>query len=287
MAKPGSNEEFRDMSQDGADITGSTAALKLLGGWGIRGWLSAMFKNGLDVNLQDQHTQIIDLHLTQEQDTFTLAAGIPIDTLVFNVVGGHTIAVGEMLCLREDAAFMQAEVLNVAVNAITIDTPTDFAFTVAAVCSNNIFDLSVDGSVTSQTFGVGLGGLQAGESWDITRLILLIEDNVVMDTAKFGGIGALTNGVVLRARNGIVKNLFNVKTNGEFAVHSYDVTYDDKAPAGLFGIRIRSTFAGQEKRGVTIRLDRDTEDSLDLIIQDDLRDLSTFRAVAQGHVVID
>lgn len=41
MAEPGSNETVREMSQDGADITG---AASLTGGWGIRGWLSAIFK---------------------------------------------------------------------------------------------------------------------------------------------------------------------------------------------------------------------------------------------------
>ncbi|MCK5605391.1 hypothetical protein KAR91_26100 [Candidatus Pacearchaeota archaeon] len=37
-----STETFRDMSQDGHDITGSDAIMPS-GGWGIRGWLSAMF----------------------------------------------------------------------------------------------------------------------------------------------------------------------------------------------------------------------------------------------------
>ncbi len=40
MAETGSTETTREMSQDGADIT---AAATLTGGWGIRGWLSALF----------------------------------------------------------------------------------------------------------------------------------------------------------------------------------------------------------------------------------------------------
>ena len=49
MAKPGSTETTREMAQDGADIT--TPATMPSGGWGIRGWLSALFtafKDSLD-----------------------------------------------------------------------------------------------------------------------------------------------------------------------------------------------------------------------------------------------
>ena len=41
MAEPGSTETVREMSQDGADIT--TPIAMPAGGWGIRGWLSALY----------------------------------------------------------------------------------------------------------------------------------------------------------------------------------------------------------------------------------------------------
>jgi len=50
MAEPGSTETVREMSQDGADITTPTAMPT--GGWGIRGWLSALYtalKNAVDL----------------------------------------------------------------------------------------------------------------------------------------------------------------------------------------------------------------------------------------------
>uniref|UniRef100_A0A6M3LIQ6 Uncharacterized protein n=1 Tax=viral metagenome TaxID=1070528 RepID=A0A6M3LIQ6_9ZZZZ len=40
MAESGSTETVREMAQDGADIT---AAVMPSGGWGIRGWLSAIY----------------------------------------------------------------------------------------------------------------------------------------------------------------------------------------------------------------------------------------------------
>jgi len=39
----GDTDGNREMAQDGKDITGSTATLTALGGWGIRGWLSALY----------------------------------------------------------------------------------------------------------------------------------------------------------------------------------------------------------------------------------------------------
>ena len=106
-----------------------------------------------------------------------------------------------------------------------------------------------------------------------------------MDSAKFGGISALANGVVLRKVDGVYHNIFNIKTNGDFALRSFDVAYDDKAPAGSYGFRCRTTFAGQSKRGVTIRLNGTSGDELQILNQDSLGALSHFNAIVQGHVV--
>jgi len=50
MVAPGTKETFRQMSQDGADISSPEAMPT--GGWGIRGWLSAIwtsFKSAIDL----------------------------------------------------------------------------------------------------------------------------------------------------------------------------------------------------------------------------------------------
>lgn len=47
----------------------------------------------------------------------------------------------------------------------------------------------------------------------------------------------------------------------------------------------RRSFGGQDKNGVVIRVDGDLGESLELLIQDDLTGLETFRIVVQGHVV--
>ena len=104
--------------------------------------------------------------------------------------------------------------------------------------------------------------------------------------ALFGNLTALTRGVVLRKADGINHTIFNAKTNGDFALRMYDIAYTDRAvPSQSYGLRGRSTFAGQDKRGVVIRLDGDNSEELELLVQDDLSTLTSFRIVAQGHVV--
>jgi len=106
-----------------------------------------------------------------------------------------------------------------------------------------------------------------------------------MDDGKFGGGSALTNGIVLRANNGDMTNIWNVKSNGEIALLAFDAQYADKAPAGLNGFRFRNTYGGQSKHGVVIRLG--FSEKLELLVQDDLTGLDGFTMMAQGHVVTD
>jgi hypothetical protein len=262
----------------------------------------------IPVNIQDQHTEIIDLYLTQLLDTCSLDIAVAIGGTTARITTtGATPVTGNILSLKEGTAFYQAEILTarrvfmltsppVAGNPVadnqydltydlTLDTPLDFDFTTGAICNLGNQNAQVDGSATPKIFSVSPVGLVAGIAWDITRIIILITDNVVMDDAKFGGITALPKGIVLRKKDILYKNIFNAKTNGELALRCYDTAYSDKAPAGFYGFRARRTFAGQEKNGVTIRLNADDNDELQLIIQDDLTGLTKVNIIAQGHVI--
>lgn len=170
---------------------------------------------------------------------------------------------------------------------ILLDTPLDFAFTVLGGCSERSTNMNVDGSGTPIIFTVTPGNLQAGLKWDVVRFLLNILDAEPMDDGKFGGVDALTNGVVIRSVNGKTKNVFNAKTNGDFRLRAYDVEYVEKAPAGQNSVSLRRTFGGQSKNGVVIRLEADTLDEFQVIIQDDLEGLTQFKGCIQGHVVED
>ena len=242
--------------------------------------------NALPVNIQDQTTEIVDLYFNQNLDAVTLASNRSIDDTSFDLVAGHGASVGNTLCLVEAGRYTQTTILSVVTNTITVDTPLDFAYTTAATCHLGEHDLSTTaGSLaTPQIYSIQP---PPTVEWDIVRIMIHIEDGTVMDSAKFGGITRLTNGVVLRVKNGIYKNIFNVKSNGEISERAYDIEYDPKAPAGVYGFRCRRTFGGQSKNGVVIRLDGDADDALQVLVQDDVTGLTHFHIIAQEHVVTD
>ena len=240
----------------------------------------------LDVNVQDQHTQALDLRFIQQQSPLTTlsAQADPEDTTITIddttgyvdgcIIGIFTTA-GEFYFGRQVGAPIE--------NNVDLDTPVDKTFATGSNVICAIDNMVVDGSDTPEVFQVGPVGGETGVSIDITRIMGYMQDNVVMDDAKFGGISALVNGVVLRKNNGDISNIWNVKSNGQFSLLTYDFKYTDKAPAGSYGARFRNSYGGQSEHGVTIRLD--PGDILEVIIQDDLTDLQVFNMMAQGHVV--
>lgn len=120
---------------------------------------------------------------------------------------------------------------------------------------------------------------------NITRLIphILGKGGSSMDDAKFGSIPALPRGVVLRKKliDDTYINYWTVHSNGEFRELAYDVTYIPPAPSGSPGFGCRLTYGGQDKHGVVIELLPGEE--IQMIIQDDLTDLDSFRCMFEGH----
>jgi len=240
-----------------------------------------------DVNIQDQHTLLVDLYLHEHIETLPLTADTSIGDTTVTVTDLSATIVGHLLCFKENGRFSQIGIVTITGTGpwdLVLESPLDYAYTTAGFCGSTTKEANVNGSITPVIYHISP---PSGTQWDITRLMFYLQDNVAMDDAKFGGISALTKGIVLRKKDTIYQNLFNVKSNGEFALRAYDRTYGDKAPAGSYSMFCRRTFAGQSKNGITIRLDGDTSDDLELIIQDDLTGLEKFHIVCQGHVVKD
>lgn len=247
--------------------------------------------SALPVNIQDQHTEIVDLYLSRLIDTVALInSTILDDTTIYIETTGSTPVVGNIVCLKEGSAFYQAEVLTVTLIAgnqytITLDSPLDYAFTTLGGCSVRSTNLAVDGSVTPIEFILSPANLSDGIEWDITRMIIHIQGSSAMDDGLFGDIPSLAKGIVFRVVNGITKNIFNAKNNGDFAEHAYDREYSSKAPAGKTSVTIRRSFSGFDKNGVTVRLKAVSRDKYVALVQDNLSALDHMHVVAQGHVV--
>jgi hypothetical protein len=106
-----------------------------------------------------------------------------------------------------------------------------------------------------------------------------------MDDSRFGGLPALTRGLVFRIVNGFQRTIFCFKTNQDIKQFCYDVNYSSRAPSGYFGFSSRITFGGQSKHGVVLRLG--AGDVLQWVVQDDLTGLDTLKIAAEGHEVTE
>jgi hypothetical protein len=250
---------------------------------------SPIESNGaVPVNIQDQHTTALDLRFIQAQGapTTLAAAAAPEDTTIDLASAVGFVANNVVGLFSTTGIFYFGRQVGAPVgNTITLDTPIDKDFQIGDNVVRALDNMAVNGAAATQIFQIGPVGAGTGVEIDITRILGIIVDEVAMDDGKFGGIAALTNGVVLRQNNDVISNIWNVKTNGDFGLLCYDTAYTDRAPGGENAIRFRNTYAGQDKHGVTIRLE--AGDTLEVLIQDDLSALTSFHMMAQGHVVTD
>lgn len=257
--------------------------------------VSPLESNGaIPVNIQDQTSPSFTLFLNKTLDTITVLANTSIDDETIDIeTTGVVPVVGNYICLKELSRFFQARIISVtpiAGNQYTLglEVPLDFDYTTAGGCSISTIDMNIDASGTQSVFKVSPVGLEAGIQWDITKIRMIIEDVSAMDSSTFGGIsGGLTNGIYGRIVNGSTYNFGNVKKNGDFSDRGFTNIYDEKAPSGVHSLTSSKQYAGQSEMGVTIRLSRDTNDEFQVILRDDLTDLTKFRIMVQGHVVTD
>jgi len=230
----------------------------------------------------DRTAPIADFYLRTGNTDIVLAVNANQGDYDITLVAGHGVVAGEAIYLNEGNNFYEGKVLGVVVNVISLDTPLGSDFSTASGAIRTVINANVDGSVTPVIFTFAI---PAAFIVNLTRFMFYIEDSTVMDDAKFGGLAALTNGVVFRHKVAGPKywNLFNSKSNGELAERMYDVAYADKSPAGSYGLRGRRTFGTSSKNGAVIQINGAAVDEFQMIVQDDLTGLDVFHLVVQGY----
>jgi len=243
--------------------------------------------NGIDTNIQDQTTPPLDLYFTRSMGapTTLTAPTEPIAPVLYeiNVASAVAFAVNTYVGMFSGTGrFYFGTVLAVNANVLTMDTPLDFEFQVAGSAVLALSrEMNVDGSVTPVTFQIQAGA--SGLLVDMTRIIASLIHSSAGDDGKFGNIaGGIARGLVLRKVDGVTRNYWNVKTNGDFRNLGYDVDYTSRSGGqGDYGTATRYTWAGQDKHGVVVRLG--PNETLDAIVQDNLASLGAFHLLAGGH----
>jgi hypothetical protein len=243
--------------------------------------------SSVDVNIQDSTANLVIVPVNQLITETTLSTATSIDDLVINVVSATSFLIGQLITIYsvDSNRVYFGYILGINGTAISLDSHLDYTFSIGDFVSVGNDNLSVDGSVTPQVFGVRNPTTQdIPLAVDVTRIIFTILTNNAVDLSKFGDIvGGITRGVLARKVNGVYKNIFNVKTNADFKNIMFDIDIEVAKGNAQDGITARFTFAGQENLGAVIRLF--PNEDLQFIIQDDLSSLSMFKIMVEGSEV--
>lgn len=242
------------------------------------------FKGALDIHNTDLHNVIINDYIHAHDISTTLVAAVNKGDTDIDVVDASGFAVGNFIHLGPDIETIEPihpEITAITVNNIELDRPLDNDY----VNGTPIVKAIVDLKTTAGTLAAPISYKyfpQAGRIEHIHRIISSMTHGAAADDSLFGSIAALTNGVVFRAQiNGVLGTFTNWKANRDFILDMYDVIYSDKAGPGLFGTRARGSFSELD---VAIVLDQSQGDFLEILIQDNLTTLNSFRIKVQGHL---
>jgi hypothetical protein len=237
---------------------------------------------GLPVLIKYQSEPLLSLYFTKEVQVLTLVAPTAVDDETVTVSAGGAPIVGNMAFFKEGNIFYQGEILTSVVNGpdwdITLGTPLDGVFTVAANATEGDPELAVNGNVTPVEYQVLTTGLAAGANWHAEKMVAEITDATAMDDSTFGAIAGLAKGLLGRVKNPITKNLFNVQSNGAWALETFVISYSDKAPAGFYGFIARKAYEHAD-----LILNASTNDKISMIVRDDLTGLTSFKMKVIGH----
>jgi len=235
------------------------------------------------VLLEDNTEQLVNGLLTQSTGgPQFLGASVVIDSYEITLTGGHTFVAGDFMVVAEDDRLYQGEVLSVATNVCTMDTPFDYAFPQAGTVAFEVLNnMNVDGSVTRQTFTIGTP-TSVTKNVHFRGFRINIADSGSMDDGKFGSLAKLTRGVVFRLvkEDGTRFNFTNAKTNGDMGLAFDHKIYTAKAGGGENSVEF--TWQVSQDDGIVIEIE--PGDEIEVIIQDDLSTLTSFKVWAFGHL---
>lgn len=234
-----------------------------------------------NVIIQEEYHPPSDLYLYQLVVTPTITVTVVLHSKTITVDSNSGVINGHAITIYEGRRVFQSIIQSSTATSITVASPIDHEFTSSATVETGIWNMAVDGSVTSQEFCVKPP--LADCDLCIHQVNIDITDGTAMDSAKFGGIPALTNGLVMQYLTDYHKHLSVIVNNMGFWEYGFRTEYDDKAPAGVFGFRAKKLL--MESNGTSYLLKKSENGFFKLIVQDDLTGLTLMACCINGHKV--
>jgi len=166
-------------------------------------------------------------------------------------------------------------------NTITLDKLIDGSYPIGTIIEAVPVEMNVLGVPASPTIFKVKPPI--GQVWHLTRVMITMTHSSAGDMGKFGGIPALTYGLLGRVLSGgSFISYTNWKANSDMGRDMYDIRFDARSGGGGdFGTTCRFTFTNL---GTAIELDGNDGDELQFLVQDDLTGLDSFEIGVQGNI---
>ena len=221
---------------------------------------------------------------TGTSTTLTVASSVGATSITVasstGIVAGNTIQIGGHV--STDLTY--TKVLSVAGNVLNLNRPLGHARAIGATVEVVETDISsIVGTIASPISYRVIPS--SGLVWHIERFVIEMVHSSAGDTGLFGNLTALANGCVLRKYNGIdgTFSTFDVwQSNADIYLDFGDIHFETRSGGG--GSYATIGFGSFEAIGVTVKLDASIGDYMEILIQDDITALTSFRMRAQGHL---
>lgn len=241
----------------------------------------------LNIHNADVHTVPINkyFHSTEGvSDSLAVAASIG-DTSI-TAVDGTKFTVGDFIefgTSPHEAVFKSVTVI--VGNVLTLDGPLDNDHVIGNILNIVSLEMNVSGSLTTPISFKFLPDV-GSPPWHIVRFLFSMSHDSLGDLGLFGNLPPLVNGVTLRGLDGIsgkFRTFMNIKTNSDIKNNMYDVDFDTRSGGGgTFGTSGRGSI--KIGTGAVPKLNSANGDYFEILIQDDLTSLLSFRMKVQGHI---
>lgn len=258
----------------------------------IRGkWKPVGTGSPLEVLQQSNTSPAVIVKFSKIKSERQLAVATAIDDWTITLDDATGVVDGDAFSIvnKDGARFTLGYVVGApAGNVVSIDRPMDFEFQIGDYVAIRTTNMAVDGSVTPEVFSIrGDISEEIPIEIDLTRIIFVALTPDAVDLSKFGHLAALTKGITLRHRNGILYNILNVKSNLDFE----GITLDWKPYSagvgnqGQDGFSCRLTFNGPDKLDTVVRLG--PNEDLEIVIPENLSTITLFECRVEGSFVTE
>jgi len=244
------------------------------------------FNGALNIHDADVHHSIVnDFFHQHTATTTTFAANAPAGSTQITLTSATGFTVGDFLHIQDGVIeTVHPRITVLAGTLATLDRPLDNPYVIGDTITKTLRSMDVLGTILApQSFKAHP---LITEIWHIEAITIELTHGTAGDNGVFGNLTALTNGVILRLHNGLTgqnTTFTNWKTNSGILLDTGNIDYSTRSGGGgAYGTNSIGNF--RINTGSVVYVDGTRGDYLEILIQDDLTALDSFRVKVQGHI---